>query len=334
MAINKNAFQRYRIIDNCIRSVSKPFPSKKDLKRACEEELFGTESVNICDSTIEKDIKYMREEHEAPICYSRLNNGYYYSDKKYSLNQMPLSDTDIETVKTAINILKQFKHSSLFSKFETAIDKISNRINISKNVQDLAIDKYVQFETNPKIGGSEYLEKILEAIKNKNIIQFGYKSYQSNEGKIRRIQPYLLKEYKNRWYLIGKSELKNKILTFGLDRIYDIEILSTVFKQDPSFSSDMFFKHSIGITTTDKLPSNIKISTNEILSKYLLSQPIHHSQKFLGEKNGEYIFTYYLLQTYELRMQILSFGEEARVIEPKELVEEIKEINKKVLEKY
>lgn len=334
MAVNKSAFQRYRIIDRSIRSSAKPFPSKKELREACEEELFGTNEAHICDSTIEKDLRYMRVEHDAPIKFSRLHNGYFYSDDKYSLDQMPLTDVDVDAIKMAANILSQFKNTSLFEQFEVAIDKIVDRVNISNDVQDVAIEKYVQFETVHKIEGNEHLEQILGAIKTNNVIQFGYQSYQSSIAKIRRIHPYLLKEYRNRWYLIGKSELKDKILTFGLDRVYDLEILSQHFKKDQGFSADRYFKHAVGITTSDELPVDLKIETNEVLSKYLLSQPLHHSQKFVSEKKGKFQFTYYLLLTYELKMQLLGFGVDLKVLAPNQLIEDIKNTSKTVFSQY
>ena len=92
------------------------------------------------------------------------------------------------------------------------------------------------------------------------------------------MHPYLLKEYRNRWYLIGKSELKEKVITFGLDRIFDPILLEQTFRVDNNFSVDNFFKHSIGITVFNELPDEIIIETNPILSKYLISQPLHHSQ--------------------------------------------------------
>lgn len=334
MAVNKSAFQRYRIIDRCIRNTARPFPSKESLRQACEEELFGTDAQHICDSTIEKDLRYMRVEHDAPIKYSRLDKGYYYSDEKYALDQMPLSETDVDAIKVAANILSQFKNTSLFSQFEVAIDKIVNRVTIAEDVQDIAIDKYVQFETAHSIDGNEHLEKILEAIKSNSVIQFNYQSFQSNLSKIRRVHPYLLKEYRNRWYLIGKSEIKDKVLTFGLDRVSGLELLSQKFKQNSDFSADLFFKHAIGITTSDKMPENLKIETNEVLSKYLLSQPLHHSQVFEGEKKGVFSFTYYLLLTYELRMQLLGFGADVKVLEPQQLIDEIKEVSQRVVKLY
>ena len=331
----KNALIRFRIIDKMLRNKYKPFPSKRDLREACEESLYGSVGgEHICDSTIEIDLFNMKMDHDAPIKYSKLEKGYYYEDKGYSIDEVPLTEKDIKAIKIATNLLSQFKNTEIFSQFEFAIDKIIDRVNISSNVQDTAIEEYVQFETVERVGGSEFLEPLLTAIKNKNKVQFEHKGFSSEAAKTRRIHPYLLKEYRNRWYLVGKSELKEKVITFGLDRIRNLTILTDTYKKSNSFSPDRLFKYSIGITADHGSPSKIIIEVGGLLSKYILSQPLHMSQKYLGEKNNTHSFSYFLLPTYELKMQILGFGKEVKVIEPKELRDEIREVARSVLALY
>ncbi len=335
MPVIKNALARYRVIDRSLRNEYRPFPSKAALRSACEEELFGTTlGGNICDSTIEKDLFAMRLEHDAPIKYSKLEKGYYYEDKDYSIDEVPLTEKDIKAIKIATNLLSQFKNTEIFNQFEFAIDKIIDRVNISSNVQDTAIEEYVQFETVERVGGSEFLEPLLTAIKNKNKVQFEHKGFSSELVKTRRIHPYLLKEYRNRWYLVGKSELKDKVITFGLDRVRNLTILSDKYKKNNCFNPDRFFKYSIGITSNHGSPSKIIIEAGVLLSKYILSQPLHMSQEYLGEKNNMHLFSYFLLPTYELKMQILGFGKEIKVIEPKELRDEIREVARSVVALY
>lgn len=335
MPVIKNALLRYRVIDRCLRNQYAPFPSKQDLREACEEELYGsTIGDNICDSTVEKDLFAMRMEHDAPIVYSKKEKGYFYSDNDYSIDEVPLTENDVEAIKIATTILSQFKNSELFTQYSFAIDKILDRVNISSNVQDKAIEEYVQFESVHKIAGSEFLESILKAIKNKNKVQFAYKSFASDVSKIRRVHPYLLKEYRHRWYLIGYDDLKDKVLTFGLDRVTSLEVLTDTYKPNNEFSADNFFKYSIGITADYGTPKKIVLETNELLSKYILSQPLHSSQEYLGNKNGSHQFSYFLLPTYELKMQVLGFGKDIKVVEPKELRDEIKSIAQSVLEMY
>lgn len=326
MIASKNAILRYRIIDRCIRSTSFPFPSKRELREACEEELFGSQNgSHICDSTIEKDLFAMRNEHDAPIRFSRKEKGYFYTDPEYTIDEIPLNDKDVDAIKMAANVLYQFKNSNLFQNFDFAISKILDRVNISNKIDDEEIDAFVQFEKVASPKGGEFLEDLLTAIKQRRKVQFEYKGFKSEERTVRRIHPYLLKEYRHRWYVIGKNEIKDRIQTFGLDRVLSLQILDDKFNVDTSFDSDMFFKHSVGITANVGVPQKIRISTDEVLSKYLLSQPLHFSQEYLGEENGGFIFEYFLLPTYELKQQILGFGAEIKVLSPTSFVDEIKE---------
>ena len=277
----------------------------------------------------------MRMEHDAPIVYSKKERGYFYSDENYSLEDVPLTEKDISAIKAASTILQQFKSTSLFGQYEFAINKILDRAVLSKESSTKEEDEVIQFEAQPTIRGNEHLEPILSCINSKTVLQFNYYNFIKNEHTIRRVHPYLLKEYRNRWYLIGKSELKNKIITFGLDRISDIISLEQSFIVDPDFSADHFFKHTIGITVYDKLPQKIVIEVNNVLAKYLETQPLHHSQVF--EKinpNGSHVFSYFLLSTYELKMQLLGFGKDVKIIEPKELQDEIIENAKEIIKRY
>ena len=100
MATNKHALLRYRIIDKAIRNTQNQFPNKKILRQNCEEKLFGSGlGKNICNSTIEKDLFAMRLEHDAPIKYCRIEKGYYYTDKDFTMHDVPLTEYDISAIK-------------------------------------------------------------------------------------------------------------------------------------------------------------------------------------------------------------------------------------------
>ncbi|PCH75958.1 MAG: WYL domain-containing protein, partial [Erythrobacteraceae bacterium] len=129
MSIIKNAQLRYRVIDRAIRNEFNPFPNKQFLREKCEDAIYGTDDgQRISDSTIEKDLFAMRMEHDAPIEFSRIERGYYYSDTNYCLDDIPLTEDDIDAIKFAANILFQFKGIPVFKQYEGAIDKILDRV--------------------------------------------------------------------------------------------------------------------------------------------------------------------------------------------------------------
>ena len=335
MPVIKNALLRYRIIDRSIRNEYLPYPSKEQLRQACEEEIFGSiEGAHICHSTIEKDIFSMRMEHDAPIVYSKKERGYFYTDSSFTMDDVPLTEKDITAIKAASTILHQFKNTNLFGQYEFAIQKILDRaISSQKTVSNE--EETIQFESLPTVRGNENLELLLNAINQKQIVQFSYYNFVKEEKTVRRVHPYLLKEYRNRWYLIGKSELKNKVVTFGLDRIFDPIVLESNYILDKKFNPEHYFKHAIGITVYDQLPNKVIIETNPILSKYLLSQPLHHSQELVVVKpNGNHQFSFYLLITYELKMLLMGFGKQCKIIAPEVFKKEVLSELKSVLSVY
>ena len=328
----KNAQLRYRVIDRSLRNRFKPFPSKQDLRQACEEALYG-EGVgeNICDSTIEKDLFAMRMDHDAPIKYSKLQRGYYYEDDNYSIDNIPLSEDDIDAIKFATKTLMQFKDVNMFKQFGFAIDKIFDRVHISNDPMEQSIENNVQFETVPETIGTEYLAPILKAIKERLVIEFNYTSFITEKTKPRRVVPLLLKEYRNRWYLICYNEVKNKIITFGLDRISDFVVTEDYYTNPITFNPDIYFKHSIGITAYDTIPEKIEFKIDKIGAKFIESQPFHPSQTLIKSGKNRNTYRIVVLVSEELKRLFLSYGNQVEVIKPisfrDQLVNEIISMN-------
>ncbi|MFM6934731.1 MAG: helix-turn-helix transcriptional regulator [Flavobacteriales bacterium] len=316
----KNALIRFRIIDRMLRNKYKPFPSKQDLRAACEESLYGSDGGdNICDSTIEKDMFNMKMEHDAPIKYSKLHKGYFYEDPDFSINDIPLSEDELSSIKFAVKTLQQFKEVPFFQQFGNAIDKIVDRVSIGGNPADEDIQKYVQFESVVSSGGNEFLPLILEAIRGKKMLWFTYASFVKGVEKPRKVSPLFLKEYRNRWYLISFDKLKNDIITYALDRMQDPKILTDEANVPVDFQPELYFQDTIGITSYKGTAERIVIKANQIAAKYISSQPFHQSQKLISESNESTTFELTVLVSEEFIRNILSYAGEIEVLEPNSL---------------
>lgn len=321
----KNALIRYRIIDKCLRNKYKPYPTKHELRIACESELFGfTDGANICDSTIEKDMFAMKMEHDAPIKYSRAKGGYYYTDPDFSINDIPLTEEDLSAIKFAANTLMQFKEVDMFKQFGSAIDKIVDRVALSNHEnEENQLNSFIQFETAPSSGGSEMLGELFEAIKNNVVIHFNYGTFQTGKVKPRSVLPLFLKEYRNRWYLISFDLEKNKIITYALDRIVGLEISQETHSKPTDFNPKDYFKFSFGISNNGSQPENIVFKAHTIAAKYIISQPLHHTQKVIKEGKNKTTFEIKVIISEELIRNLLSFSSEIEIISPLSLREEI-----------
>lgn len=325
----KNALIRYRIIDRCIRNKYKPYPSKQELRETCEEELYGsTGSGHICNSTIEKDMFAMREEHDAPIKYSKRENGYYYTDPNFTMNDIPLTENDMEAIAFAAKTLMQFKNVELFRQFGSAIDKIVDHVAVS---QDEHVREFIQFESAVADGGNEFLPPLLEAIKTQNFVHFDYASFVSGKLKPRKVLPLLLKQYRNRWYLISYDDSKQDYITYALDRIEDLQVSQEKSNKPIDFNPDNYFKHAVGITSGNALPEIVQLKVGIIAAKYLDSLPIHPSQRIKEMNENHFIFELRVSITEELIREILSYGGEIQIVQPDSLREEVSRRARKLL---
>lgn len=334
MSAIKNAMLRYRIIDKAIRNVHNPYPSKAFLREACEEAIYGSvDGENICDSTIEKDMFAMRMEHDAPIKYSKKFGGYYYTDPEFSLDEMPLNETDLEAIKFAANTLSQFKEVSFFKQFSFAIDKIADRLAVSDNTNENT-DQFIQFETPVTFGGSEFLQPLLSSIKEKKVVYFDYESFQSQKKKPRKVLPLFLKEYRNRWYLLSYDCVKESIITYALDRMTNLEPSEEKISASVNFKPDNFFRHAMGITASAGAPEKIVFKADNVAAKYILSQPFHSSLRMVKEGKNRTTFEMLVYISEELIRELMSYGGDIEVVEPELLREHMIRRIKAMVENY
>lgn len=165
----------------------------------------------------------------------------------------------------------------------------------------------------------EYLRIVLEAIKDSVKLCFTYAGFSRSRAETKIIfQPYFLKRYKQRWYMIGLKEKGKSIRTYALDRVREMQLIREPFEKPGSITLEEMFGNIVGVTTSKAPVRIVKLKTTPIQAKYFRALPLHSSQT--EEMHDNYsIFTYHLQLNYELAHEILSFGDSVKVLEPKEL---------------
>ena len=188
--------------------------------------------------------------------------------------------------------------------------------------------------------GTTFLNPIIEAMQKNVELQIDYQRYESEqEGENLqefRVQPYALKVFNRRWYLLGYIKEKRDLRTIALDRILDLKILSTSFELPEDFDARKYFANVVGIFVNNDLPvTKVMIRAYGTQAEYLRSTPLHKSQAEGRSKYREFAeFTYRLCITPELVSQLLAMGDKVEVLEPEELREEMKEELIKCLTNY
>lgn len=223
---------------------------------------------------------------------------------------------------------RELKDSSGFKGWLLDALSLNNQLEESSQLKDRIL-----LEENPS--GRELLPTILEAMRDNKMLTFSYKPYWIEDDHISNlyhVEPYALKVFKRRWYLLGKygdSPLK----VYALDRILDIDIEFESFTLPADFDAESFFSSCFGIIVSDEDPQTIKLKVDAFQSNYLRSLPLHPSQKET-ERTEEYsVFTYFLRPTFDFVQELLTLRETAEVLAPKELRAEMARIGKTIANK-
>lgn len=290
------------------RLKGKPFSTFEDLELYVTRQLTNlhmqddTLVLGFSKRTLQRDIREIRTLFGIDITYDTSRKGYYINSTEYE--------------------------SSGFQRMIEAFD-IFNSLNMTRDLASIVSAE----QRRP--AGTENMYGLLNAIKNCLQIKFHYRKFWNDEVKSRVVEPYLLKEFRNRWYVISIETKGNVIKTFALDRISELEITSVKFNRNDKIKIDDVFQHSFGIITGDgQPPENIILSFDPFQGKYIKSLPLHTSQKVLIDNEDELRISLELHLTHDFLMEIRSFGEDVEVIEPASLKKLIVDSLKRTSNQY
>lgn len=326
MPANKSALLRYRIIDHCLTNKRKAYPSLQDICDKIEEQL----EKPISESMVNKDFGAMKKIYSAPIAYCKTNRGYHYTEPEFSIREFPLTHEEIDALDFSTALLQQLKGTRMFEQFEGAINKVIEGYRISK-ILGRPEQSIIQVEAPVICGGTQWLETILKAIVNKQAIAIHYQPF-GQEERVHPFSPYLLKEYRNRWYVVGHSQRREQVIVIALDRINRLAATTCAYVSDDNFNPETYFQHSVGITQLHgATPQTVVLSFSPFQASYILSQPLHHSQQVVAQNDQEVVVQLHIYLTSELVMAVLGFGKEVRVLEPESLRQQVIDTARNIL---
>jgi predicted DNA-binding transcriptional regulator YafY len=316
MPVNRNALIRYKTIDKCLQNRYRQW-TLDDLIEACSDALYEYEGIDkgISRRTVQLDIQMMRSDklgYNAPIIV--YDNKYYtYEDPGYSITNIPLTEQDLGKLTEAVEFMKQFKGFSHFRELDGMVQKLEDHVYSQKKRQKPVID----FEKNEDLRGLEHLEALYQAIVHRRAVTITYQSFKARKANSFSFHPYHLKEFRNRWFLIGKKREKEPILTLALDRMLEIQPAEVTFITDTDFDAETYFKDVIGVTVNPKQePETVVLFITHKHAQYVITKPLHHSQRII-EKDKEGVTIELKVQhNFELEKEILGLGDGVRVMAP------------------
>lgn len=320
MPANKNAQYRYRVLNDCFRDIMHKY-SFDDLLEKVNERLYELNGYGseIKTRQLRDDIAAIRNmlpKHEVSLetlilegkkCY------YRYEPIGYSLFDDDLTIEDVQKLTSTIDMLKKYSGLPSTTWLEEVITNLELRFGIKANPENL-----VSFGQNEQLKGLEFLSSLIDATINHSTLELCYRSSKGTES-TETVYPYHMRQYNNRWFLIGRKKGKNEVDNFALDRIQHFHVIGAAFVPNDIADFSQYFNDIIGVSVPRKDAMKnletiiLRFSHRRI--QYVLTKPLHHSQKRLNDTD----ISIEVIPTRELFQQIFSFGPDVEVIEPQSL---------------
>jgi len=234
----------------------------------------------------------------------------------------------------AATTLKQYQYIPLMNEFNTTIEKIIRVVNRVKRGNYETILDFIEFEKTPIAIGLEHMDPIIEAIQNHKCLNVEYHSFEHDKAAKVTIHPYFIKEYRNRWYVIGLKDATDEIRIYAFDRIIKAEATDTFYKKNTHFANNDYLKNCIGIHQGSGKIEKVVLKFQPKDGKYVITQPLHRSQRIAEHDGTEVIIELNVIINFELTGIILSYGAAVEVIEPESLRIKIREIAQNITGLY
>lgn len=268
------------------------YPSKEDIFEKLNHRFADLldERAGITESTFNRDKKLITEMFNFEVEYSKKDKGYF-------IEKSGANKDDFERLNRVIEFVQK------------------------NNAADYG--NIVQLERS-YIKGLEYLNSVLHCIDLKKRISFEYENFIENTVESHKIAPAFVKEFKRRMYVIGTDVETSQVNSYSFDRISKFKTLDEDFKENPLTKDHL--KDCFGIVNYHDCPppQRILLKAYGLKVKYLKTQPLHHSQKLIEEKNDYSVFELFVKPTYDFIIEIMSHSHQLEVLEPEYLRNEVK----------
>lgn len=326
MPISKNALRRHFILDECFSNFGRKF-FIEDLMEKCD---------GISRRQIMEDINFFISASgwDAPL--DKIKEGkrvyYRYRDKNFTIRNKPITDEEMLQLQATVDMLSRFHGLPQFDLIQSLIDTIKSKSGAKKELTSFN-KSLISIESNEYVAGSNFIPELFNYIVNETPIKVEYETFHKG-ARTWVIHPYYLKQYNNRWFLIGLNDEYRTFTHIGLDRIQSIEAVHTPYITNEQFDSvDEYFEDIVGVSIPDERTiEHVVLKFSNHRYPYVKAKPIHGSQKIADDENG--LITLDIMLNKELESILLSFGEDVEVIEPMHLRKQITEKIKSSYDKY
>ncbi len=316
MPISKNAWIRYQALDRCFGSRVKKYYIG-DLIEACTADLeeHGLGKTSISRRQVLEDIKYMESDRGWKIPLERIKEGrevyFRYTSRHFTISNRPLNKQEGDQLRQVLKFLARFRGFPQFAWLEETAARLQGEMGLNPGTAQV-----VAFQENQELQGSAHIAPLMDAILEQRVLHIGYRSFKQESENRFPFHPQLLKQFNNRWFLLGFQEDREGITNLALDRITTLEEAPEIAYRASGMDWETYFDDVVGVTIPDGPLEHIRIRVDANTWPYIHTKPLHHSQKKKGTNEAGTEVELHVRVNHELIAKLLQFGPGVQVLEP------------------
>ncbi len=330
MANSKHAHVRYNILDNCFRKKAFTFKELLEYVNLKIADVYPGEGIS--ERTLREDIKLFKDPINgfgAPL--EEMSRTYKYSDANFSIALKPLLPYEKELIDASQQLLQRFENHPKYNKLAEALIKFQDEED-----DETDKSKILFYDHNEEYKGIKHLKPFYLAIQKKQVLQIKFKGFKDEVPTTFEFHPHILKQYNRRWFVFGYNKTAERWQhSIPLDeRLISFNILEDVEYEDSQKDWEVFFRTMVGVRRTSEEVERVVLKFYNDRENYFKTKPfIPDFEEFFEEDKQDQVWFMATINP-ELMQQILSYGQDVEVIEPKELVTKLKDHASKMNDYY
>ncbi|BDD01645.1 WYL domain-containing protein [Persicobacter psychrovividus] len=334
MAVNRSALIRYKAIDKCLRDRAQKY-SLEDLIEVTTQALIKAgelpEGKRVGKRTLQLDLQMLRSDELGYNAKIQVQDRkfYTYEDPDFSITKLPLTQNDFTRLSAVVDDLSEFQSFSYYQDIAGLIQRLGYKVEAHRFPEQ----NIFQFEESDSESSLAFLAQISHAIQHRQAIELSYRDSKIADAQQIIFHPYLLKEFRGRWFVIGVRGVAVPVQALALDGIVEVRTSAIQYVANVNHDLDRYFQNIIGVSQpVDDQKEEVLLTVDLKQAPFVLSSPIHKSQEVLSYDESGLNLRLNLILNSDLEEELIRFGEGIKVLAPVKLQNRLRRRLQKMME--
>ena len=276
--------------------------------------------------TINRDLDVIRDYYYAPLEYDQTKRGWYYKDPNFFIKYIQFEEGELFSLALFDTLLLQYKNTPLEEKLSSIFEKIRQSLPSTVTIDSRFLDgslTYIPDALAPI--KNEVFDAVFSGLKKKQTLSFEYKPLQKTTFMERKIDPYHIICQRGNWYVIGKCHLKNEVRIFSFSRMQNVQLTKDRFEVPKDFNAKDYVDKTMGVWLSAKTNYKVRLLFSAEIGTFAAEHIWHENQTVTQNEDGSVEVSFETTQLPEVKRLVLGQGKTVKVLEPPELIEQIRE---------